>query len=98
MSVNTNYINLAPYQAVIPQNVDWNNPYQSLGGEAVYRYHFERGIFKLYAAFDSEKFDLNQKNINFADPIRTDLNNNNFYLNASYKGDFWNRLAAYFRN
>ncbi|OXA77721.1 Outer membrane cobalamin receptor protein [Flavobacterium aquidurense] len=87
-SINTNYINLAPYQAVIPQNVDWNSPYQSLGGEAVYRYHFERGIFKLYAAFDSEKFDLNQKNINFENPIRTDLNNNNFYLNASYKGDF----------
>jgi len=87
-SINTNYINLAPYQAVIPQNVDWNNPYQSLGGEAVYRYHFERGIFKLYAAFDAEKFDLNQKNVNFVDPIRTDLNNNNFYLNASYKGDF----------
>ena len=87
-TINTNYINLAPYQAAIPQNVDWNNPYQSLGGEAVYRYHFERGIFKLYAAFDSEKFDLNQKNVNFVNPIRTDLNNNNFYLNASYKGDF----------
>ncbi|HJY13757.1 MAG TPA: TonB-dependent receptor, partial [Flavobacterium sp.] len=87
-SINANYINLAPYQAVIPQNVDWNNPYQSLGGEAVYRYNFERGIFKLYATFDSEKFDLNQKNINFENPIRTDLNNNNFYLNASYKGDF----------
>ncbi|MFH6988270.1 carboxypeptidase-like regulatory domain-containing protein [Flavobacterium collinsii] len=87
-SINTNYINLAPYQAVIPQNVDWNNPYQSLGGEAVYRYHFERGIFKLYAAFDAEKFDLNQKNVNFVNPIRTDLDNNNFYLNASYKGDF----------
>ncbi|RUT69165.1 TonB-dependent receptor [Flavobacterium cupreum] len=87
-SINTNYINLAPYQAVIPQNVDWNSPYQSLGGEAVYRYHFTNGIFKLYAAFDSEKFDLNQKNINFAEPVRTDLNNNNFYLNASYKGDF----------
>lgn len=86
LSINTNYINLAPYQAAIPQNVDWNHPYQSLGGEAVYRYHFVNGTFKLYAAFDSEKFDLNQKNINFADPIRTDLNNNNFYLNASYKG------------
>nr|WP_315198840.1 TonB-dependent receptor [uncultured Flavobacterium sp.] len=86
LSINTNYINLAPYQAAIPQNIDWNHPYQSLGGEAVYRYHFVNGTFKLYAAFDSEKFDLNQKNINFADPIRTDLNNNNFYLNASYKG------------
>jgi len=88
LSVNTSYINLAPYQAVIPQNVEWNNPYQSFGGEAVYRYSLERGIFKFYAAFDAEKFDLNQKNINFKDPIRTDLDNNNFYLNASYKGDF----------
>jgi hypothetical protein len=88
LSLNTSYINLAPYQAAIPQNVDWNNPYQSLSGELVYRYHFVNGIFKLYGAFDSEKFDLNQKNINFEDKIRTDLNNNNFYLNASYKGTF----------
>lgn len=88
LSVNMAYINLAPYQAVIPQNVDWNNPYQSLGGETVYRYNFTNGIFKLYASFDSEKFDLNQKNINFENPIRTDMNNNNFYLNSSYKGTF----------
>ena len=88
LSVNMAYINLAPYQEVIPQNVDWNNPYQSLGGETVYRYNFTNGIFKLYVAFDSEKFDLNQKNINFEKPIRTDLNNNNFYLNSSYKGTF----------
>lgn len=88
LSVNMMYANLAPYQAVIPQNIEWNNPYQSLGGEAVYRYKFNNGVFKFYAAFDSEKFDLNQKNINFENPIRTDLNNNNFYLNSSYKGNF----------
>lgn len=88
LSVNAAYINLAPYQAVIPQNVEWNNPYQSLSGETVYRYHFNNGIFKLYAAFNSEKFDLNQENINFPEPIRTNLNNNNFYLNSSYSGTF----------
>jgi len=97
LSVNTAYINLAPYQAVIPQNVDWNSPYQSLSGETVYRYNFTNGIFKLYAAFDSEKFDLNQENINFENPIRTDLNNNNFYLNASYNGVFgtgWHLISG----
>jgi hypothetical protein len=88
LSVNMAYINLAPYQAVIPQNVEWNNPYQSLSGETVYRYHFNNGIFKLYAAFNSERFDLNQENINFVEPIRTNLNNNNFYLNSSYTGFF----------
>ena len=97
LSVNTAYINLAPYQAVVPQNVDWNSPYQSLSGETVYRYHFTDGIFKLYAAFDGSKFDLNQENVNFEDKIRTDLHNNNFYLNASYSGTIgtgWNLTSG----
>ncbi|SHF74724.1 Outer membrane cobalamin receptor protein [Flavobacterium segetis] len=88
LSVNANYINLAPYQALIPQNVDWNSPFQSLSGETVYRYNFNNGIFKVYAAFDSSKFDINQENINSPEKIRVDLNNNNFYMNSSYKGVF----------
>ncbi|MFV8345325.1 TonB-dependent receptor [Flavobacterium sp. ZB4P13] len=90
LSVNANYINLAPYQTVIPQNVDWNSPFQSLSGETVYRYNFNNGILKVYAAFDSSKFDINQENINSPEKIRVDLNNNNFYLNSSYKGIFGN--------
>ena len=90
LSVNANYFNLAPYQAVIPQNVDWNSPFRSLSGETVYRYNFNNGILKVYAAFDSSKFDINQENINSPEKIRVDLNNNNFYLNSSYKGVFGN--------
>lgn len=90
LSVNANYINLAPYQALIPQNVDWNSPFQSLSGETVYRYNFNNGILKVYVAFDSSKFDINQENINSPEKIRIDLNNNNFYLNSSYKGVFGN--------
>lgn len=88
LSINTAYINLAPYQAIIKQDVDWNSPYQSLSGETVYRYNFSSGILKLYAAFDSSKFDLNQENINSPQKIRVDLNNNNFYFNSSYIGGF----------
>lgn len=88
LSVNTAYIDLAPYQAVVPQNVDWNRAFQSLSGEAVYRYKVERGLFKLYAAFDSSRFDINQESINTVAKTRVDLRNNNFYLNASYKGNF----------
>jgi hypothetical protein len=90
LSVNTAYINLAPYQSAIKQNVDWNSPYQSLSGETVYRYNFNNGILKLYAAFDSSKFDINQENINSPQKLRVDLNNNNFYFNSSYKGGFGN--------
>lgn len=89
LSVNAAYIDLAPYQKAIPQNVDWNRPYQGLSGETVYRYGFNNGLFKLYAAFDASRFDINQENINH--PLvkdRVNLENNNFYLNASYKGNF----------
>ncbi len=89
LSLNTSYINLAPYQAVIPQNVEWNKPYQSLSGESVYRYNFENGTFKLYAAFDAAQFDVNQDDINtYPRKVRLNLDNNNFYLNSSYKGNF----------
>jgi len=88
LSVNTAYIDLAPYQVTIPQNVDWNKPFQSLSGESVYRYNFNNGIFKLYAAFDASRFDLNQEIINTTNKTRVNLNNNNFYLNSSYKGNF----------
>ncbi len=89
VSVNAAYIDLAPYQKAIPQNVDWNRPYQGLSGETVYRYGFNNGMFKLYAAFDASRFDINQENINH--PLikdRVNLENNNFYLNTSYKGNF----------
>lgn len=88
LSVNASYINLAPYQAIIPQNVDWNIPFQSLSGESVYRYNFNNGILKVYAAFDSSKLDINQENINALHKIRVAVNNNNFYFNTSYNGRF----------
>jgi outer membrane cobalamin receptor len=88
LSVNTAYIDLAPYQVAIPQDVDWNKPFQSLSGETVYRYNFANGIFKAYAAFDASRFDLNQEDINQPEKVRVNLRNNNLYFNSSYKGNF----------
>ncbi len=88
LSINTAYVDLAPYQVAIPQDVDWNKPFQSLSGESVYRYNFVNGIFKAYAAFDASRFDLNQLDINQPEKIRVNLRNNNFYCNSSYKGNF----------
>ncbi len=85
ISFNTAYIDLSPYQLVVPQNVDWNRAFQSLSGETVYRHQFNEGLLKVYAAFDTSRFDLNQESINTLEKTRVDLNNNNFYLNASYK-------------
>lgn len=88
LSFNTAYINLAPYQKVFPQRADWNKPFQSLSGESVYRHSFTNGLFKLYAAFEASQFDINSESINNPNKIRVDLENNNFYLNSSYKGNF----------
>lgn len=86
LSVNTAYIDLAPYQLAIPEVIQWNRPYQSLSGEAVYRYQFDNGLLKIYTAFDASRFDLNQENINTQNLDRVNLNNNNLYFNAVYKG------------
>lgn len=95
ITFNTAYIDLAPYQKLIPQNVSWNKPFHSLSGEAVYRHSFTNGIFKFYAAFDASEFDINQKSINEPLSRRVDLNNNNFYLNASYKGNLGNQWQLF---
>ena len=88
LSFNANYINLAPYQALLPDNINWIKPYESIGGESVYRHSFERGLFKVYASFSAAKFDVEQEDINFTDPLRNNNSNTNFYSNTSYKGSF----------
>lgn len=90
LTFNISYINLAPYQLLVPQDVDWNKPYQSLTSETVYRRQFKNGLLKIYASLDVSDFDLNQEDINQLEKVRFDLKNNNFYGNASYKGAFGN--------
>ena len=97
LSINTAYIDLAPYQLAVPQAVDWNRAFQSLSGEAVYRYKFDNGLLKVYTAFDASRFDLNQENINSSTKDRVNLNNNNLYFNAVYKGfliDNWQLVTG----
>lgn len=93
LSFNANYINLAPYQAAIPQAFDWNKAFQSLSGETVFRHDFKKGLLKVYAAFDASQFDLNQDDINQTEKVRVDLNNNNLYFNTTYKGYFGNNWS-----
>ena len=88
LTFNAAYTDLAPYQVLVPQDVNWNRPYQSLSGEAVYRYKFTNGLLKIYGAFDATRFDLNQ--LRFTENYRVDSRNTNFYFNSSYKGSIGN--------
>ncbi|WP_423999285.1 TonB-dependent receptor [Maribacter sp. IgM3_T14_3] len=86
LSLNTSYINLAPYQKLYPDNNEWHKPIESVGGEAVYRYKFNNdGLLKVYGAYSAVNFDLTQEDINVADGIRFGLKNKNLYINSSYQ-------------
>ncbi|WP_299215480.1 TonB-dependent receptor [uncultured Dokdonia sp.] len=92
LSLSTSYINLAPYIAAYPDRNDWSKPFEALSGEAVYRYRTNDGLFKLYTAFDTSNFELNQEDINLEDGVDFALKNSNLYVNTSYTGvlsDTW---------
>ncbi len=96
LSVNTSYINLAPYQKLIPndQGVRWNKPYESISGEAVFRSKKERSIFKFYTGFNHANLDIEQEDINFDELVNFRLTNNNLYMNSSFKYFFENDWVA----
>ncbi|NQX85615.1 MAG: TonB-dependent receptor [Flavobacteriaceae bacterium] len=92
LSINTSYINLAPYIGLFPDRNDWKKPFESTSGEAVFRQKLDNGLFKFYSAFDASNFQLTQDDINVSEGIGFKLKNNNLYLNGSYKGmlnDIW---------
>ncbi|MAB37673.1 MAG: TonB-dependent receptor [Aequorivita sp.] len=84
LSVNTSYINLAPYIALLPDRNDWKKPFETASGEAVFRQKIGDGLLKVYGAFDTSDFELTQEDINQPEGTRFKLNNQNFYTNASY--------------
>ena len=97
LSINTFYINLAPYIAAFPDRNDWQEPYETISGETVFRQKFENGLLKVYAAFDTSNFQLTQEDINFPDGIDFKLKNNNFYSNVSYSSRLnnnWNLFGG----
>jgi outer membrane cobalamin receptor len=95
LSLNTSYINLAPYNALFPDRNNWQKPFESISGETIYRHHFKNGILKVYGAFDTTNFQLTLDDINSPEGINYKLKNNNFYSNASYSGDLSSSLTIF---
>lgn len=86
-SINTSYINLAPYLEAFPDRNTWKKPIQAASGEMVYRHKLKKdGLLKLYGAYSYTNFDLIQQDINFANGFRFGLENRNLYFNGSYRG------------
>ena len=98
LSVNASYINLAPYNAIFKDRNDWDTPFYGASGEVVFRQKLDKGLLKLYSAFDKGGFELTQEDINYADGVHFKLNNSNLYFNGSYKGslnDVWTMQTGF---
>ncbi|MGB5982695.1 MAG: TonB-dependent receptor [Nonlabens sp.] len=87
LSVNASYLNLSPYNEIIPQNNKFTDAYQSFNGEGVYRHKFKKGLFKAYSAFSYSDFGIIQEDINVEEGIVVDISNSNYYGNLNYLGD-----------
>lgn len=85
ISINASYINLGPYNQLIPQNNQFEDPYESISGEAVYRHQLDKGMFKAYSAYSYSNFSIIQEDIDIEDGIYFGLKNGNYYGNLNYE-------------
>lgn len=95
LTFNSSYTNLRPYLRLIPSRYKWSDPYESLGGEAVYRHKTKKGIFKLYTGVSTSSFKLFQEDINYKRPINYSTKEEDLYTNTTYKGEIANKLILY---
>jgi len=88
LSLNATYINMGPYQELIPNNPDFKfqKPYENLSGEGVFRKRSSKGLFKFYTALDRTNFKIYQPDETLLNQNLIDMTNLNLYGNASYEG------------
>jgi len=86
LSINASYLNLGPYNELFQNRNKWIKPFESLSGETVYRHTFKNGLLKVYTAFDASRFEVIEEDVNFDEGIQYALDNENLYVNTSYKG------------
>lgn len=87
LSAKAEYMNLAPYQFFIPQDIEMFKAPESVGGAVVGRKQTSAtGILKAYVNYNYSELGVRQHNINHLDnkdSVR--LINDNVYANLSYR-------------
>jgi hypothetical protein len=99
ISFSGEYINVAPYTGLMPQNVQWDKPFSSTGGQLIFRHKTsETGMLKLHANLTHSDFALQMPEFSQVNQTsRLDLRNDHFYLNSSYRevlNDKWSFFAG----
>ncbi len=94
LAVSTDYTNLGPYMNLVPQNIEWEKPVQSVNGQVIFRQKTsETGIFKFQAQGNTSGFIMQYPDAeNVLQTNRLELNNDNYFASASYRellSDTW---------
>jgi hypothetical protein len=87
ITASFDHTNLYPYLQIAPQNIDWIKAPLANNAGLNFRHKTKNGLFKVYGSYNDSYFELNRKDLdNNNVTTHYKLNNNNYYLNTSWKG------------
>ena len=92
--VRGEYTNLAPYQGLVKQDIDWKQAPVSGGGSVALRHKTSaQGMLKLYGYANRGQLALRQPTISGDDSDNIRVQNDNLYLNGTYQEAFTDRWS-----
>lgn len=92
-----NYMDLDPYMSLVPQEVDWEDGYTAYDGTVMLRQKVNGDdMIKVYANANRSGFEGTMPSINAVNGNYIKLQNDNFYLNTTYKKAVGENSAAHF--
>ncbi len=82
-----NYTDLKPYQAIVPQNFDWERAPNNFSGELLYRNKYSKyGLLKAFVSHQNAGFNIWQKGIDQTNRgSNIDIHNSYNFANLSLK-------------
>ncbi len=85
-TASLNYLNLAPYQSLVPQNIQWEKAPQGLNSEILVRHKFgKRSLLKVFYANQASALSIYQHNPGEEENALVQLKNRFHYANASFE-------------
>jgi hypothetical protein len=88
-----NYLNLSPYQGLVPQNLQWNSAPRGLNSEVLIRQKMgKRALLKVFYANQVSDLSIYQQDPGEEEPYLVSLQNRFNYGNVSYEKGFGGKL------
>ena len=98
LSFNSDFMNMETYNQVFPDKFDWINPYQKASAESQYKLELSsRSSLKFYMGYDYTSFKLLKLDLlNDSSSRNLGMQENNSFLNATYRASFKNNMSLFF--